>query len=1099
MRSHLSWLIAIAVATGVLLNSSRDAATQSNSASYGVTDLGTIGGAEAVALAISPDTAFPAVAGYSQTASGNEHAFAGSAFRITDLGTLGGPRSEARALIFDRVVGLSQIASGAYHAFLGLSYQSGLTDLGTLGGSQSFANAVAYRSATSSFMIVGGSETAGGATRAFFYDTASATMTELPVTLGGANAVATGVNSQGHVVGYADRAGGAPHHAFLFFDSVTQDLGSLGATSDATAVNDSDVVVGFSVPNNTSGAQHAFRYQGGLMQDLGTLGGTRSEARDVNASGVIVGWAQTAQGNPHAFIWRDGVMTDLNTVIPAGTGWELQIATGISEGRAGREAIVGYGRFNGHTRAFILTPPLDLGIQLHPHMNSLDTNIPNPHETGQRLQMGATVTNNEAFNASNVVITDTYSGPVQIDRWFGADSCTQDGLQLTCTFNRVSGAGFGKDLIVDIHATSPGVITHSAAIVSADQPDPSTGNNNAGTESNTAVSLASLTLTKTSAVGGEPVASRATLTSNAPYGGATVKLTSSRPDIATVPSQFDVLRGCCDDGMWREFYVTTRAVSEPVTVDISASYGLITKTVPLTITPSPAGSPFGGSPWTIPGTIQAENFDEGSEGTAYHDGDTSNNGGAYRSTGVDIEPTSDAGAGFDVGWMTAGEWLNYTVSVTESGSYTLKARVAANGAGGTFHVEFGGANKTGTLTIPNTGGWQAWTDVMTTVSLNAGVQSMRFVEDANGATGIFGNVNYVQLVAQSTGGPTPFGGTPRALPGTVQAEDFDEGGERVAYHDDSTGNSGAAYRSTDVDIQATSDAGGGFNVGWMSAGEWLNYTVSVAQSGSYALTTRAAADGAGGTFHVEFGGANKTGPLTIPNTGGWQVWTDITTTVSLSAGVQSMRFVADTNGSVFGNLNFIRLTALSSPPPAPTNIVLYSTDLSLHGNWLIGGDATAAGGNKVFTADNGSPTTSAPLAAPEDYFEASFDAPAATPYAIWLRIRATADSKFNESSWVQFSDARADGGAVYPIGSTSGLLVNLEACSNCGVSNWGWQNGAWWLSQATTVSFAASGRHTIRVQVREDGAQIDQILLSPSQYLMGAPGPVKNDSTIVPK
>src|SRR5213593_3231803 len=103
--------------------------------------------------------------------------------------------------------------------------------------------------------------------------------------------------------------------------------------------------------------------------------------------------------------------------------------------------------------------------------------------------------------------------------------------------------------------------------------------------------------------------------------------------------------------------------------------------------------------------------------------------------------------------MSAGEWLNYTVSVAQSGSYTLTARVAANGAGGTFHVEFGGVNKTGPLTIPNTGGWQAWADVTATVSLTAGTQSMRIVEDANGATGVFGNVNYVQFAAQFSGGP----------------------------------------------------------------------------------------------------------------------------------------------------------------------------------------------------------------------------------------------------------------------------------------------------------------------------------------------------------
>src|SRR5439155_25085118 len=87
-------------------------------------------------------------------------------------------------------------------------------------------------------------------------------------------------------------------------------------------------------------------------------------------------------------------------------------------------------------------------------------------------------------------------------------------------------------------------------------------------------------------------------------------------------------------------------------------------------------------------------------------------------------------------------------------------------------------------------------------------------------------------VGAGTGDGTPFGGTPWPIPGSVEAENFNECGEGVAYHYNSAGNNGGAYRSTDVDIEATSDSGGGFDVGWMTAGEWLNYTVSVAQSGS---------------------------------------------------------------------------------------------------------------------------------------------------------------------------------------------------------------------------------------------------------------------------
>ena len=63
-------------------------------------------------------------------------------------------------------------------------------------------------------------------------------------------------------------------------------------------------------------------------------------------------------------------------------------------------------------------------------------------------------------------------------------------------------------------------------------------------------------------------------------------------------------------------------------------------------------------------------------------------------------------------------------------------------------------------------------------------------------------------------------GSPLAIPGTIEAEDFDGGGEGAAYHDASRGNDGNAYRATDVDIETTGDTGGGWNVGWTEPGDW---------------------------------------------------------------------------------------------------------------------------------------------------------------------------------------------------------------------------------------------------------------------------------------
>jgi endonuclease/exonuclease/phosphatase family metal-dependent hydrolase len=186
---------------------------------------------------------------------------------------------------------------------------------------------------------------------------------------------------------------------------------------------------------------------------------------------------------------------------------------------------------------------------------------------------------------------------------------------------------------------------------------------------------------------------------------------------------------------------------------------------------------------------------------------------------------------------------------------------------------------------------------------------------------------------------------------------------------------------------------------------------------------------------------------------------------------------------------------------APADIVLYAVDVtSWQGNWTRTSDSTAAGGRTMTSADYGWSTMDRPLAAPNDYFEATIVADGDTNYHVWARLRAGGNSKWNDSLWVQFGDAiDQNGAAIYRIGSGGALLVNLENCNGCGASGWGWQDRGWWAGQSPTVRFASGGTHTIRVQTREDGVQIDQIVLSAAQYFGSAPGLVLNDTTIVPK
>src|SRR5581483_5656936 len=157
-------------------------------------------------------------------------------------------------------------------------------------------------------------------------------------------------------------------------------------------------------------------------------------------------------------------------------------------------------------------------------------------------------------------------------------------------------------------------------------------------------------------------------------------------------------------------------------------------------------------------------------------------------------------------------------------------------------------------------------------------------------------------------GSRPYSGTAIGLPGRIQAENYDKGGEGVAFHDTTGGNAGKTYRTDGVDLQATTDAGGGRDLGWTVKGEWLKYSVTVASARRYAVSFRVASKGTGGTFHLEVDGVNVKGTMRIHNTGGWQSWTTVTRTgVALTAGPHVLRLVMDTNGTngAFGNFNWI--------------------------------------------------------------------------------------------------------------------------------------------------------------------------------------------------
>ncbi len=135
--------------------------------------------------------------------------------------------------------------------------------------------------------------------------------------------------------------------------------------------------------------------------------------------------------------------------------------------------------------------------------------------------------------------------------------------------------------------------------------------------------------------------------------------------------------------------------------------------------------PFGGTVRTLPGTVRAVDFDDGGQLISYQDNTAGCEGLCeYREADVDRYE--------HLIWRTTpSEWMEYTVDVTATGTYTLAVRVGSESSGGIFHVEFDGVDVTGPMTFPATGGWNTFQTVTRTVSLSAGRKVMRLVVDSD--------------------------------------------------------------------------------------------------------------------------------------------------------------------------------------------------------------------------------------------------------------------------------------------------------------------------------------------------------------------------------
>jgi probable HAF family extracellular repeat protein len=570
LRSRVS--AAVVLVCLVIAGASRVTRTQS-AVQYGLDDLGTLG--EVASYADDIDWRGRVVG---VTTGTRERAFLYDGEKSVHLDTIGGTLGGARSFAIGigptgQITGWSNpVGSTTSRAYVydGFSTRA----IGTLGGSHSIGQDI-----NSFGSVVGSSSLPNGDEHAFIFD--GATMRDLG-TFGGRYSYAYALNDDGWVTGSAFTPNFTAQRAFLYNGGTLRDLGTLGGTNSiGRDINNSGWVVGGA--NAASGAWRAFVHDGTSMRSLGTLGGASSEAFGVNDAGDIVGEATLPSGETHAFISAGGQMLDLNSMIDSASGWVLTAARAIND--AGQ--VAGFGTVGGQTRAFRLTPVQDLVIYPFGVKTLQDSNRPNPVEVGRPVTFVMSVAGNGVSRPAarqTVTVTDIISGPVEVTSAGVVDgpACAVAGQTVTCSLTEI---GFDeREVQIAVRPTAPGAFTHTAR-VSGQTPELDAANNEI-TEENTAVSLAGLTLTPSTIPGGKLSTVRVNLTGPAPASGAIVKLASSNPAIAPVPSSIEVLGA----GITRALNIIPKVVAVPTPVVISATYGAQTRNVTLTVIPPVLGT-----------------------------------------------------------------------------------------------------------------------------------------------------------------------------------------------------------------------------------------------------------------------------------------------------------------------------------------------------------------------------------------------------------------------------------------------------------------------------------------------------------------------------
>lgn len=288
-------------------------------------------------------------------------------------------------------------------------------------------------------------------------------------------------------------------------------------------------------------------------------------------------------------------------------------------------------------------------------------------------------------------------------------------------------------------------------------------------------------------------------------------------------------------------------------------------------------------------------------------------------SGVQTENTSDTGGGLNVGWLDAGDWMSYSITLPSAGKYTVSFRVASPNGGGSFRLEkAGGAGAIyGNVSVAATGGWQNWQTITQEMTLPAGQQAIGLAVTGSGF-----NINWIKfepqtvsssssssLASSSTSSQSSVSGC--AFSTTLQAEDY--------------------LAMSGVQTETTTDTGGGLNLGWIDAGDWASYRpVAIPFTGAYKVSYRVASLNGNGVIRLEQSLLSSVFLTNVPATAGWQNWVTVTQDVTLAGGTQTFKIAVPSGGY---NINWIKIEAAvgcSSSASTTSSSASSSSDRNLY-------------------------------------------------------------------------------------------------------------------------------------------------------------------------